>query len=110
MSLLVVSLFLPCTVIVTENQPLNASVSPGQTLDLVPNAHGNIGLQNAISSLSSDLLPRKWIGTLGLSSPKMSIGQTRQLVEKLDAIDQVPVFVSDEEMDGHYNQFCKRVF
>lgn len=125
MTLLIVSLFLPSTISSPEHRIQNyipnsslpsalkrrntgsKLVSELESIELVPNSHGNIGLQNAIASIGSDKLDRKWIGTLGLSTVKMSLAD--DLCRKLAAIDQIPVFVSEKEMDGHYNQFCKRV-
>jgi trehalose 6-phosphate synthase/phosphatase len=123
MSLLIVSLFLPSTVSVKERAPnafpnqsvagaikrRNTKSAPDiESFDLIPNSHGNIGLQNAIASISPEKLSRKWIGTLG-STAKLSTVQMQELVQKLKKVDQFPVLVSDEEIDGHYNQFCKRV-
>jgi hypothetical protein len=120
MSLLIVSLFLPSTLAVSlpfaipsglKRRTTGSKTSPDiVSLDLVPNSHGNIGLQNAIASISSDKMSRRWIGTLGISTGKMSSAQRQQLTENLKKIEQVPVFVTDEEVDGHYNQFCKRVY
>ena len=126
MSLLIVSLFLPSTIAVKEAGAPNASTNQSvagqikrrntgskqnpdiESFDLIPNSHGNIGLQNAIASISPDKLSRKWIGTLGPTA-KLSSVQMQELLQKLKKVDQFPVLVSDEEMDGHYNQFCKRV-
>jgi hypothetical protein len=106
---------------------------------IVPSNIGNIGLQNAINSAPSLLPPVTWVGLLGIytdaylaassqiaastsSSSKsaahsVTTDQTASAAWKLSiqarlAADEYkchPVFVADDEFDGHYNQFCKQV-
>ncbi|KAJ3392625.1 Trehalose-6-P synthase/phosphatase complex subunit [Lobulomyces angularis] len=74
---------------------------------------GNIGLQNAILSTtkkSFDLDPI-FIGTLGSGldefDDRWKFNASSLLLESTPSC--VPVYVTDEELDGHYNQFCKQV-
>ena len=126
MTLLIVSLFLPCTIAESEKVISSQSMQLGNLnslkrrntsrqfvdldlLSLKANSHGNIGLQNAISSIPASALPRKWIGSIGSSLSKLSKDQLEEILKKFASLDQFAVLLSDEEMDGHYNQFCKGV-
>jgi trehalose-6-phosphate synthase len=71
---------------------------------------GNIGLQNAVQSFSKKELNRKWVGILGGISTQDWSDSLRTTVEKsLLVHDQIPVFLQDNELDGHYNKFCKQI-
>ncbi|KAJ3220018.1 hypothetical protein HDU67_007751 [Dinochytrium kinnereticum] len=92
--------------------------------NMEPSGHGNIGLQNAVESMALNVakdgagneenrklrIDRIWIGCLGGVSTdpwqeSVKAEVSRSLLEKFC----VPVYITDEEADGHYNQFCKQV-
>lgn len=79
--------------------------------ELVPSLSGNIGLHNAIASVPASAgLPRnKWIGSLDVPTESWTEATREAITKKLAAKGQIPVFLSDSEMEGHYNQFCKQV-
>jgi len=53
---------------------------------------------------------RIWVGTLGNSTQKYNDETKSKIKSKLfDEYDSVPVFLTDDELEGHYNQFCKQV-
>ncbi|KAI8854381.1 hypothetical protein BC829DRAFT_190106 [Chytridium lagenaria] len=97
--------------------------------EVEPSGHGNIGLQNAVESLvlnkstregSSDVagmtarskfgINRIWIGCLGgVSTDPWHESMKAEVSNALLDKHCVPVYITDEEADGHYNQFCKQV-
>ena len=93
-----------------KRRPLKSPLSASGTPITVSQSHwGNIGLQNALNSLSPAVLPRKWIGSLGISTESLPSGLLGSIQSKLADHGQIPVFLSSAEMDGHYHQFCKQV-
>ncbi|KAJ3053207.1 hypothetical protein HK097_004803 [Rhizophlyctis rosea] len=75
-----------------------------------PSALGNIGLQNAVASMKNVMRERLWVGTLGESMDNWDeITRARVEARLRMENDSVPVFVSDDEFDGHYNKFCKQI-
>ncbi|KAI8587363.1 glycosyltransferase family 20-domain-containing protein [Geranomyces variabilis] len=71
---------------------------------------GNIGLQNAVNSMRRRMLKPVWIGSLGVSTKGWSEETKGNVVSKMEnERNCVPVFLTDEEVEGHYNQFCKQV-
>ncbi|KAJ3079031.1 hypothetical protein HK102_004070 [Quaeritorhiza haematococci] len=75
-----------------------------------PSGLGNIGLQNAVNAALDQIPPRKWVGTLGESTNGFSEELKSSIARGLDERhDCLPVFITDEEADGHYNQFCKQI-
>jgi trehalose-6-phosphate synthase len=74
---------------------------------------GNIGLQNAVRSVSHILTQRVWVGTFSGCSTDAWSPDFRALVEERmqewDGETHAPVWVSDLELTGHYDQFCKQV-
>ncbi|KAJ3039306.1 hypothetical protein HDV00_012298 [Rhizophlyctis rosea] len=133
---LVVSLFLPTTVTfeaptptgnavktverrksVAEGLRRNRRVSEpsrgGSSLGkwkIEPSALGNIGLQNAVASMKNVMRERLWVGSLGESTDSWDeITRARIEARLRMEHDSVPVFVTDDEFDGHYNKFCKQI-
>ena len=74
-----------------------------------PCIYGNIGLQNAVNSVKEVSKNMLWIGLPGNEVPVPKQGRVA-LSYKLRTDHRCePVFVTKEEFDGHYNQFCKQV-
>ncbi|KAI7820144.1 glycosyltransferase family 20-domain-containing protein [Gamsiella multidivaricata] len=71
---------------------------------------GNIGLQNAVNSIEGQLSKRIWIGTLGMATDSLT-DRTRGDIKAELALNHssIPVFVNDQDFEGHYHQFCKQV-
>jgi trehalose-6-phosphate synthase len=70
---------------------------------------GNIGLQNAVNSMSGVVKECLWIGQLGVSTKELSKTALADIQTRLLAdYNSVPVFVTDQEREGHYTQFCKQ--
>ncbi|KAI8814676.1 glycosyltransferase family 20-domain-containing protein [Cladochytrium replicatum] len=75
-----------------------------------PSGYGNIGLQNAVNSMAHRMNRRLWIGSLGTSTQQLSQDMRKRIRQKLlGEYDSVVVYLSDEEIAGHYSQFCKQV-
>ncbi|KAI8607952.1 glycosyltransferase family 20-domain-containing protein [Chytriomyces sp. MP71] len=80
-------------------------------------ALGNIGLQNAVEAVVAGLPPpsapfrsRIWLGALGRDptahwDPSLQVSVEAAMRKR----NCIPVFLSEEQLDGHYNQFCKQV-
>ena len=79
---------------------------PVDNVYIQPSTNGNPGLFNAVNATH---LKATWIGTIGSSTDTMSLEQKNDLTLRLKEHASVPVFVSDQEMEGHYHQFCKQV-
>ncbi|KAJ3017886.1 hypothetical protein HKX48_003301 [Thoreauomyces humboldtii] len=71
---------------------------------------GNIGLQNSVNSMRKRMREPLWIGTLGVSTMAWSEDTKQNVRTKLaEERNCVPVYLTDGEVEGHYNQFCKQV-
>ncbi|KAF8919730.1 hypothetical protein BGZ58_004556, partial [Dissophora ornata] len=70
---------------------------------------GNIGLQNAVNSIEDQLSKLIWIGTLGMATDALT-DRTRGDIRAELAVNHssIPVFVNDQDFEGHYHQFCKQ--
>ena len=77
----------------------------------------NGGLINAISSAKShgildnlNLTP-KYVGSLGMPTDSLTSSLRSQISEKLlnKSKSCLPVFVTDQDYEGHYTQFCKQI-
>jgi trehalose-6-phosphate synthase len=67
---------------------------------------------NSIGAVEDRGLRRLWIGCPGRVSTETWSPNTKNAVVKSlweGGRCCVPVFLTDEEMDGHYNQFCKQI-
>lgn len=134
---MVVSLFLPYTVIADIPSPEGIPAAPlerrrsvgaiefkrqrkaSESRALRPECNwwhlessglGNIGLQNALKSMQHRMHEPLWIGTLGVSTTAWSPDTLNTAKSKLrDEYNCVPVLLTDDEVEGHYNQFCKQV-
>ncbi|KAJ1655826.1 Trehalose-6-P synthase/phosphatase complex subunit [Dispira simplex] len=70
---------------------------------------GNIGLFNAINACPRTARNRLFVGTLGVSTDHVNKPTRHAIASRLHQnYDTFPVFVTDQEMEGHYNQFCKQ--
>lgn len=75
-----------------------------------PLGWGNIGLINSVISVRSLMKERLWVGTIGLSTDDWSLSTKEKVSNKLlEERHCIPVYTTDEEIDGHYHQFCKQV-
>ncbi|KAI9344229.1 glycosyltransferase family 20-domain-containing protein, partial [Zopfochytrium polystomum] len=80
-----------------------------------PSGMGNIGLQNAVESLDLSHLSsirRLWVGSPGRVNTEAWSANTKAAITKAlweCGLCCVPVFLTEEELEGHYNQFCKRI-
>ncbi|KAI8822643.1 glycosyltransferase family 20-domain-containing protein [Fimicolochytrium jonesii] len=74
-----------------------------------PSGLGNIGLQNALNSMKGKINPI-WVGSLGVSTDAWSSDTLAHVRDNMKNEKHcVPVYLTDEEVEGHYNQFCKQV-
>ncbi|RKO97805.1 hypothetical protein CXG81DRAFT_13846, partial [Caulochytrium protostelioides] len=81
-----------------------------QTWRIEPLRLGNIGLQNAVNAVRHRVGQRLWVGSLGTSTAGLASNVCDRIAKKLQRdFSCVPVYLADDEMDGHYNQFCKQV-
>ncbi|KAG4091256.1 hypothetical protein H8356DRAFT_1430512 [Neocallimastix lanati (nom. inval.)] len=114
-------------------------------INIKPSMLGNVGLQNAIASVSlpthyprkpeenienlsnekhstsiltdkiqltnSDLIHAQkiWFGLPGEQSLTLTDDAKEVLTDKLINYDCIPVFVDQEQFNGHYNQVCKQI-
>ncbi|KAJ2849023.1 Trehalose-6-P synthase/phosphatase complex subunit [Coemansia brasiliensis] len=71
---------------------------------------GNIGLFNAVNASLDLFAERIWIGELGISTEEWSEARKSAVSDKLlDEFETFPVFVSDDEFEGHYSRFSKQL-
>ncbi|CAO3677838.1 unnamed protein product [Umbelopsis vinacea] len=77
---------------------------------IVPCKAGNIGLQNAINSVASQLEQHVWIGTLGMPTETLE-DKTRADIKSKFIVEHncYPVMAPDAEFEGHYEHYCKQV-
>jgi trehalose 6-phosphate synthase/phosphatase len=55
--------------------------------------------------------PTMWIGTVGTSTDHLSPHEKEVLERRLLTEHRCsPVFLTKEELDGHYHRFCKQVY
>ncbi|KAJ3257181.1 hypothetical protein HK103_004879 [Boothiomyces macroporosus] len=98
---LVASLFLPITTTNTlrKKQSFRKQI-PISPVSFEKTNNGNPGLYNAVCSLDLDCI---WIGTI------VGLNKDQETESKLNRYNAKPVILTDQEHDGHYNQFCKQV-
>lgn len=84
----------------------HASVAPWE---IQPSFHGNVGLHKAVASVSDLITEKKWIGILDLPTDDMAEDMRKDVDEKLNLVDNVPVWIQDEEFTGCYDVFCHQV-
>ncbi|KAJ2548575.1 Trehalose-6-P synthase/phosphatase complex subunit [Coemansia sp. RSA 1933] len=71
---------------------------------------GNIGLFNAVNASLEHFAERVWVGELGISTEDWSDDRKAAVSNKLlDEFETLPVFVSDNEFEGHYGRFSKQL-
>ncbi|KAJ3409489.1 hypothetical protein HDU80_000540 [Chytriomyces hyalinus] len=113
---------------------ISSDAEDGTMFVLEQSALGNIGLQNAVESVSipssfSSVSPvspfpnptpqthkpngtinRVWVGALSRDPTDHWSQNAKSAVQTaLAARSCVPVFLSEDQLDGHYNHFCKQV-
>ncbi|KAI8909720.1 glycosyltransferase family 20-domain-containing protein [Gorgonomyces haynaldii] len=83
-------------------------IVPEETSPIIKTTQGNPGLYNAVNA--ANLKHLLWIGTVGTQTDNMSKQELQELETNLmDKHESCPVFVSKEELHGHYSVFCKQV-
>ncbi|KAJ2734600.1 Trehalose-6-P synthase/phosphatase complex subunit [Coemansia sp. Cherry 401B] len=101
-------------------QPKPARTALGDAMGTVPGTDdqftvehlnvGNIGLFNAVNASLDLFAERVWIGELGISTDGWSEERKASVSNKLlDEFETLPVFVSDDEFEGHYSRFSKQL-
>ena len=77
----------------------------------------NGGLINAISSAEShgvidnlDMKPR-YVGSLGMPTDSLTASLRQKISEQLKKKPKscIPIYVTDQDYEGHYTQFCKQI-
>lgn len=83
---------------------------PVEDFVLEPSAHANGGLINAVNSAGNALARKLWIGVLDVPALTMKESDKPRIQEALRVqADNVPVWVTDEEFQQHYDVFCHQV-
>jgi trehalose-6-phosphate synthase len=72
--------------------------------NIEPCFQGNPGLYNALVASNANTV---WVGTLKTPVPEDE--QSDIQAELIANYNSYPIFPSEKELDGHYNQFCKNV-
>ena len=78
---------------------------------VVPSFSGNVGLSNAIGAMKNDFkLQPLYVGQLSIDTDILSDFYKQEVRETLVRDHKsLPVFVGDDESQGHYVQFCKGI-
>ena len=87
-----------------NNETQKWKLTESRQFAIQPSSLGNVGLQNAVRSVPN--LEHVWIGTLGTSIAELD---TEELDKQLLDKKCISVYLSDKELEGHYNHFCKQV-
>ncbi|KAF8512946.1 alpha-trehalose-phosphate synthase [Hysterangium stoloniferum] len=88
------------------------SESPTSTWHFEPNPQGNVGLYNAIASVSGGSMVRRklWVGALGTATDAFDSKVREQVdVKSRDENNSIPVWIDDNEFSGFYDTFCHQV-
>ncbi|CCA66498.1 related to alpha,alpha-trehalose-phosphate synthase, 115 KD subunit [Serendipita indica DSM 11827] len=94
----------------TDFPPLTRDQSIGPwEIETNPNANG--GLHNAVKSIENDLLRagKLWVGVLGPETDDIPTEMRSDIEERMKEKDSVPVWVSDGDFKGCYDDFCHQV-
>ncbi|KZT58197.1 glycosyltransferase family 20 protein [Calocera cornea HHB12733] len=87
--------------------------SHAPAFDILPNPHGNVGLQNAVRSVSfprGPLQEKLWVGVLGTPTDGFDSELKDEVDERMAAeAESAVVWLGDDEFDKYYHEFCKRV-
>ncbi|KTW30297.1 hypothetical protein T552_00772 [Pneumocystis carinii B80] len=76
------------------------------------NDQSNVGLGNAIRAAdkSGNLQEHMFIGLLGIPTDSLSILRKHEIEQEfITRCRSIPIFVSDNEFDNHYNYYCKQI-
>lgn len=77
---------------------------------LEPSTQGNLGLHKAVESIAPMLKSKLWIGYPGAPLDDIPLEARAQVSSKLKSEHHsVPVYLTSEEVDGHYKNFCKEI-
>ena len=77
-----------------------------------PSAKVNGGLTNAVRAamVGENTGDINWVGTLGFPTGSLSASLKDEIQEKLEMeYDELTVYVSDSDFDGHYEHYCKTI-
>ncbi|KAF8717872.1 Trehalose-phosphatase, partial [Rhizoctonia solani] len=83
---------------------------PVEDFVLEPSAHANGGLNNAVNSARHTLAQKLWIGVLDVPAATIK-EEDRPRIERTlrSQADSVPVWITEEEFQQHYDVFCHQV-
>ncbi|KAG8686509.1 hypothetical protein FRC11_008836 [Ceratobasidium sp. 423] len=83
---------------------------PIEDFVLEPSGRANGGLNNAVNSARRALGEKLWIGVLDVAAAAIKEEDRSQVEESLrNQADSVPVWVTEEEFQQHYDVFCHQV-
>lgn len=77
-----------------------------------PSVFCNGGLVSAIDAVSGTgiLEDKTWVGTIGIPTDALEEHLRSDIAEKLENdFESLPVFVDDNDFDGHYEHYCKTI-
>ena len=77
-----------------------------------PSTKVNGGLTNAVRAATADESAGDiyWVGTLGFPTESLNCSLKDEIQENLEMeYDTLAVFVSDSDLDGHYEHYCKMI-
>ncbi len=90
--------------IVSNRLPVSAS-KRGSNVSFKPSAGG---LATGLGSLFQGSFEGKWIGWPGIAANKLTSEQKKNITEKLDRDNFIPVFLSQKDIDSYYSGFSNR--
>ncbi|KAJ1307509.1 hypothetical protein OPQ81_001607 [Rhizoctonia solani] len=83
---------------------------PMEDFILEPSAHANGGLNNAVNSAKNTLAKKLWVGVLDVPAATIKEEDRPRIEGTLrNQADSVPVWVTEEEFQQHYDVFCHQV-
>lgn len=84
----------------------------GQSWTIETAEQGNGGLANAVAAAQREGTVEHiiWLGTVGFPTDSLPESTRDDISSKLESeYDEVPVFVTDSDLDGHYSHYCKTI-
>ena len=79
------------------------------SFEIVPCFHGNVGLHKAVASVEEKIKRRLWIGVLDLPTDEISQEMRLEVDFRMGQVENVPVWVGDDEFKLAYDDFCHQV-
>jgi len=77
--------------------------------NIVSSPLGNIGLQNAVKSVSSEVLTKTWVGTVGAPMDTLEPEVNQSIIDGLKEKNCVDVGLSFDDLNDGYHGFCKQL-